>query len=285
VELDAGDDTAIVSHGMLVTTDTLVEGVHWDHRATAADVGWKSVTVSVSDIAAMGGSPTWATLSLCLPRPLDTTWVTDFARGLAEACAHWSVHLVGGDTTRSTGPRVVSLTMAGQAAHPLLRSGARADDDIWVTGVPGEAAVGFFHDGPGLRALHHPDPPVTFARDLAQRRLATAAMDLSDGLATDLPRLCEASGVGAEIDPAALPSSPILRSVSSPLAAQVAFGDDYQLLFTAAAVHRPDLQALAREHGVRVTRIGCVTRGQRIRLLNAAWPDATFSHFSAGVAP
>ena len=85
VELDAGDDTAIVSHGMLVTTDTLVEGVHWDHRATAADVGWKSVTVSVSDIAAMGGLPTWATLSLCLPRPLDTTWVTDFARGLAQA--------------------------------------------------------------------------------------------------------------------------------------------------------------------------------------------------------
>ncbi|HCH64300.1 MAG: thiamine-phosphate kinase [Deltaproteobacteria bacterium] len=279
VRLDAGDDTAIVDGHTLVTTDTLVEGVHWDQRARPFDVGWKCIAVSVSDIAAMGGAPTWATLSLCLPRPLDANWVRAFARGLGDACAQWTVRLVGGDTTRSPGARVVSITMGGRAEHPLLRSGAAVGHDIWVTGVPGEAAVGFMHNGPGLTALHHPQPPVAFARALSRQQLAGAAMDLSDGLATDLPRLCKASGVGALVDPSALPTSPILRTAKRPLAAQVAFGDDYQLLFTAAPEHRTSIVALANAHQVRATRIGHTTAARTVRLLNTSWPAPEFSHF------
>lgn len=279
VTLDAGDDTAIVDGHTLVTTDTLVEGVHWDHRASPEDVGWKSIAVSVSDVAAMGGVPTWATLSVCLPRPLDPDWVTAFARGVGAACDQWGVFLVGGDTTRSPNARVVSVTMAGRATHPLLRSAARVGDDIWVTGVPGEAAVGFSMGGPGLTALHHPTPPAAFAHALAQRQLAHAAMDLSDGLATDLPRLCGASRVGAVVDPTALPSSSIVESAPSPLAAQVAFGDDYQLLFTADRQHRAAIKALARDHAVRATRIGHVTPPPGVHLQGAVWPAPQFAHF------
>lgn len=283
--LDAGDDTAVLQDGTLVTTDTLVEGVHWDARATAEDVGWKAVAVNVSDIAAMGGTPSWATLALSLPRPIDAVWVADFARGLHAACARWQVALVGGDTTRSPGPIVVTLTLAGRAARPLLRSGAGPGDDIWVTGVPGEAAVGFFHGGPGLQALHRPEPPVAFAVALADGGLATAAMDLSDGLAKDLARIGDRSGVGARIDPAALPDSPVLASLADPLAARVAFGDDYQLLFTARPAARAAIATLGTTHGVRVSRIGEICAGSELELVGRAWPASGFDHFATGPRP
>lgn len=280
VRIDAGDDTAVLADGTLVTTDTLVEGVHWDHRATAEDVGWKAVAVSVSDIAAMGGHPTWATLSVCLPRPLDAAWVHGFARGVHAACARWSVHVVGGDTTRSPGPRVVSVTLAGHALHPVSRCGAQPGHDIWVTGVPGEAAVGFQVGGAGLTALHRPAPPLELAGALAELRCVSAMMDLSDGLATDLPRLCHRSGVGARVDPRALPVSPVLAALPDPLAAQVAFGDDYQLLFTAAPAHRSALARLADLHGVRLTRIGEAVPGTVVELIGRPWPRPLFRHFS-----
>jgi len=285
VTLDAGDDTAVLRDGTLVTTDTLVEGVHWDHRATAEDVGWKAIAVSVSDIAAMGGRSTWATLSVCLPSPLDRTWVAGFARGLHAACARWGVQLIGGDTTRSPGPVVVSVTLAGRSVRPLTRTGARPGDHIWVTGVPGEAAAGFYGSASGLPALHRPSPPVQLAVALAEARLATAAMDLSDGIARDLHRLCKASGVGATIDPTALPVSAALDALPDPLPAQVAFGDDYQLLFTARATDAHRITARAAEMTTRVTRIGTITAGPEVALHDRPWPASGFSHFSTVAEP
>jgi len=280
VRVDAGDDTAVLADGTLVTTDTLVEGVHWDRRATAEDVGWKAVAVNVSDIAAMGGRSSWATLALSLPRPLDPNWIHGFAQGFHAACARWGVKLVGGDTTRSSGPTVVTVTLAGKATHPLTRAGASEGDDIWVTGVPGEAAAGFTHGGPGLRALHRPDPPVDFAVALADGGMANAAMDLSDGLARDLSRICQASGVGASVDPEALPMNTTLRALKDPLPAQVAFGDDYQLLFTASSTQRAPIQLLAQRLNTRVTRVGAITVGTHAELIGRPWPRPGFSHFA-----
>ena len=280
VRVDAGDDTAVLQDGTLVTTDTLVEGVHWDHRAAPGDVGWKAVAVNVSDIAAMGGRPTWATLALSMPRPLNRSWIEGFSKGFQAACARWGVLLVGGDTTRSPGPTVVTVTLAGAAPSPVLRSGAQPGDDIWVTGVPGEAAAGFAMGGEGLRALHHPEPPLELALALAEAGLLHAAMDLSDGLATDLPRLCRASGVGATVQPSRLPSSAITEALAQPLEAMVAFGDDYQLLFTAAPRHRDAIGALARQHHTRVSRIGSIRAEEGAVLVGTSWPEPAFAHFA-----
>lgn len=276
---DAGDDTAVLADGTLITTDTLVEGVHWDHRSSPADVGWKTVAVSASDVAAMGGRPSWATLALSLPRPLDLGWVHGFTAGLHAACAHFGVHLVGGDTTGSPGPRVATLTLGGHAARPVLRSGAQPGDVLWVTGSPGTAAVGFFTDGPGLAQLRRPVPPVELGAWLGEHSVATAMLDVSDGIATDLSRLCAASGVSATVYPERLPLLPGLKESVDPLPYQVAFGDDYELLFTASAEHTERIEAAGSSLDVRVTAIGYISAGAGAHVYGRAWPEPRFQHF------
>ena len=190
-------------------------------------MGRKLVAVNASDIAACGGRADWALLTLCLPQPLDMAWVQDFARGLREALG--PVPLLGGDTTRSPGPRMVSLTLGGRLeGPPLLRSTAGPNQDLWVSGRLGAAADAFHGEGP-LEPLVDPSPPLDLGPRLARDGLATAAMDLSDGLAADLRRLCRASGVGALVD--AVPTSTTLQRA-------LGFGDDYELLFTAHPRHR-----------------------------------------------
>jgi len=277
--VDAGDDAALLADGTLVTADTLVEGIHWDDRSSPDDVGWKAVAVNASDIGAMGGRPSWATLAMCLPRPLDTAWVDAFSRGLQAACAHFGVVLVGGDTTRSPGPRVVSITMGGTVVRPVLRSGGRAGDQLFVTGTPGQAAAGFLSGGPALGALTRPMPPVAMGAEIGENGLASAMLDISDGIGRDLSRLARASGVGAVVDPTALPLSPQLRALARPLDAQVAFGDDYELLMSVPAEQVASVQALAQRHDRRLTRIGHLTVEPEVRLLGCPWPAALFSHF------
>ncbi|MCB9665615.1 MAG: thiamine-phosphate kinase [Alphaproteobacteria bacterium] len=278
--VDAGDDAAVLSDGTAVTVDTLVEGVHWDDRLAPEDVGFKALAVSVSDLAAMGVPPRWAVLSLALPA-VDAPWVEAFAEGLADACDRWGVRLVGGDTVRTAGPRVVTLTLAGRAGPPpLRRAGARPGDTVWVTGTLGLAGLGWRADRPppeALAALRRPEPPLAFALELAADGLATAAMDLSDGLARDLPRLCAASGVGAVVRPEALPGHPDLGPDA--LAHQTRGGEDYQLLFTADPAHRAALLALARAHDLRLTAIGHVTEAHGARLEGRDWPPTAFAHF------
>lgn len=280
--LGAGDDAAVLHSGEVVTTDLMVEGVHFDGRSAPGDLGWKLVAVNASDVGAMGCRPTWALCSLALPRPLNIKWFDDFLSGFTEALRHFGVTLIGGDTTRSPGPVFVSLTLAGEGPRPVTRSGARPGDRLWVTGALGEAAAGF-HGLPGaargLAWLRRPDPPVALGAALGARGLASAMMDLSDGLAQDLARLCLASGVRADVDPARLPLGPSLRDAPDPVPCQVAFGDDYQLLFTAPPSARAAILELGVELAVPVTEIGQISAGEGASLLGRPWPTLLFEHF------
>jgi len=238
-----GDDAAVLADGTVLAADAMVQGVHWDARSTPEQVGRKLVAVNGSDIAACGARPTWALLSLCLPAPVDAGWVEGFAAGLHSAL---NVPLLGGDTTRTAGPIVASLSMGGRlAGPPLLRSGAAPGQDLWVSGRLGRAADGFHGDGP-LGPLVDPSPPLELGPTLASRGLATAAMDLSDGLSADLPRLCGSSRVGAVVD--TVPTDTTLERA-------LGFGDDYELLFTALPEHREAIAELPFE----LTRIGHTT--------------------------
>lgn len=274
-----GDDAAVLD-GHAWTVDALVEGVHFDARLAPADVGFKAIAVSVSDLAAMGATPRWALLTLSLPRPVDRAWVAAFAGGVGEACRAFAVDLAGGDVTRSPGPRVVTTTLGGPCPAPVLRSGGRPGDTLWVTGVPGLAGLGYSLPDPpaaALDALRRPQPPVAFA--LAAASLVHAGMDLSDGLAVDLPRLCRASAVGAVVDPASLPDHPAFASAPDPLAVKLGGGDDYQLLLAAPPDARDALTRLAAEHGVVLSAVGRLTGEPVVRLLDGTWPRGLFDHF------
>lgn len=277
--VDAGDDVAVLDDGTAIGSDLMVEGIHWDERLSPADVGWKLVAVNASDLGATGARPRWATLSIALPRPVDREWISGFADGLHEALGVFGVRLIGGDTTRSPGPRFVSMTMGGPATHPVRRDGARAGDRIWVTGTLGDAAAGFHHGGSGLRWLRRPRPPVSFGLALAETGIASAMMDLSDGLARDLGRLCSASGCAAQVDATALPAGSQVAGAPDRLALQTAFGEDYQLLFTAPATADAAVLALAASEDIRVTRIGACAPGAGTHLRDGPWPAPTFSHF------
>lgn len=268
-----GDDAAVLADGTVLTVDTMVEGVHWDARLSAEDVGWKLVAVNVSDVGAMGGVPAWALLALSMPSPLDRAWVEGFARGLRAACERWGVALVGGDTTRSP-VRVASLTVGGHVGLAVTRAGARPGDRVFVTGTLGLSAEALLSATPSPRALawlRRPEPPVALGAALSG--VATAMMDLSDGLAMDLGRLCAMSGVGARIDAAALPGE-------GPLAWRTSFGEDYGLLFTAPTNARDAVASKAAMLQVSVTEIGEITLDRRVRLDDEdGWPAPLFTHF------
>ena len=282
--VDAGeDDACILPGGLAITSDALVDGVHFDHRWSAADIGWRVVAVNASDIGAMGGRPTWMTLALALPRPLDRGWVVAFSAGLHEALRCFRVSLVGGDTLRSNQGVVASVTMGGIAPRPARRSDAQDGDDLWVTGRPGQAAVGFFHGTNA--ALLRPRPPVEFGAALADNSLVHGMMDISDGIAVDLGRLCRASALGAVVWPESLPELQGLPAGEDPLPLQTSFGDDYELLFTAAPAHAGDIRALAAGWGTSVTRIGAMGGQGSPTLHGRQWPLSTFSHFAGPAVP
>ena len=281
-QVDVGDDAAVLSGGQTLSVDTMVEGVHWNDVLSPEDVGWKLVASSVSDLGAMGARPAWCLLAASLPQPLDLAWAKAFSRGLHAACAHWDLALVGGDVTRSPGPRVLSLTVGGLSSAPVTRSGARPGDQVWVTGTLGNAAFGFFSGGEGLPALRRPTPPVGLGCALAEGGLASAMLDLSDGLRLDLGRLCAASGVGAEVRPDLLPAFPWVAASPDRLALQTAFGEDYELLFCAPPLHGAGIVALSEQHRVPVTCIGRITRDPAVTLLGHTWPAGRFAHFVDG---
>jgi thiamine-monophosphate kinase len=284
VTVDAGDDAAVLDDGTVMTVDAMVEGVHFRADADPADVGYKLVAVSVSDIAAMGAAPTAAVLSMSLPsRPAPEPWCAAFACGVGEACRAFGVSLVGGDTTGAMAERVVSLTLLGRCvAEPWRRSGARVGDLVVITGEVGEAGAGWMLDDPwpeARAALARPRPPLAFSVDAARLGGVHAAMDLSDGLAIDLPRLCDASGVGAEIDPRVLPSSAAVLAHPDRLVLQTCGGEDYQLLMAVDPAAENALTALAAQHGLRFTIVGRFG-GMGARLLGVEWPDRSYRHFA-----
>lgn len=297
VVVGIGDDAALLQPppGMLlaVATDTLNIDVHFPPDTAPADIGWKSLAVNLSDLAAMGARPAWATLSLSLPSA-DPEWLERFLDGfLALADAH-GVALVGGDTTR--GPLSVCVTVHGFVAPgaALRRDGAREGDDAWVTGTLGDASAalaewraGGAADPALRRRLDRPEPRV--AMGLALAGIATSAIDLSDGLLADLGHVCSASAVGAEIALPALPASPGLLArfdASARAQLQAAGGDDYELCFTAPAAQRDAIAALAGGTGIALSRIGRIVSGEGVRATledGSQWQPgrAGYAHFDA----
>ncbi len=287
VRVGIGDDAAVLApragQELVVATDTLVEGVHFPAATAAYDVGWKSLAVNLSDLAAMGAEPAWATLALTLPHP-DEAWVTQFARGFAAIARTHEVALVGGDTTR--GPLTLSVTVHGfvPRGDALLRSGARAGDAVFVTGTLGDAAGGLARpDVAALRErLDRPTPRVAAGRLL--RGVATAAIDVSDGLLIDLGRLCDASAVGAELDAPPPLSAALRETFGEPEARAHAWagGDDYELCFTASPAQETVLRAAFGR--LALTRIGRIVSSPGVRVVDAEGRDVTpprrgYEHF------
>lgn len=268
VVVGVGDDGAVLEptpgRQQVAVVDTLVAGVHFPHDLAPSDIGYRAVAVNLSDIAAMGATPRWMTLALALPDASDE-WLSAFAEGLYAAMTEFDVALVGGDTTSA--PVVmttVQITGEVEPGRALLRQGARPGDDVWVTGTLGDAAAGLagLEGGPMIRELvarfTRPSARVGYGQKLAG--VASAAIDVSDGLVDDLGKLCTASGVGAEIDAALLPMSAALTgNVAGDDARRYALagGDDYELVFTAGEPP-PDGGIMP------VTRIGGVIEGDGV---------------------
>ena len=274
-----GDDGALVAAPpgatLVLAADTIVEGAHFPAGFDARFVGHRALAVNLSDLAAMGAEPAWALLAVTLPAA-DEHWLSGFAAGLDALARRHGVALVGGDTTR--GPLTVTMTVAGHVppGRALMRAGARPGDDLWVSGTPGDAAAGLAilqgrlpAQGRARDALlarfQLPQPRV--ALGLALRGVATACIDISDGLAADLGKLCAASGVGADVEGRELPLSAGLCSVAPPgarLAYALGGGDDYELLFTAGAGERARIAAL--DPGVVLRRIGSIAEAEGVRI-------------------
>ncbi|GJL62934.1 MAG: thiamine-monophosphate kinase [Nitrospirales bacterium] len=286
-----GDDAAIIKatsdDEWLVSKDLLLEGIHFDSRYSSYQaIGYKSAAVNISDMAAMGGTPKFLLIGLAIPPSHPLSHVQALYRGIRTLCKEFLISVIGGDTVASKTDVCISITIIGKvkAGHALCRSGAKVGDGIYVTGTLGDS-------GAGLRLLQHtstqqtgqlpksvvrfliqrhlhPTPRVHLGQLLAKRRLASAAIDLSDGLSGDLHHLCDASHVGAEIEMSKIPISSQCASYikshhESPLDLTLASGEDYELLFTASPHHQQPLERMAVRLGHMITRVGTICSHQQ----------------------
>lgn len=279
-----GDDGAVLNpvipgRQQVVCLDTLVAGRHFRESAAAADIGWKSLAVNLSDLAAMGATPEWFQLGLTLPEA-DESWLSGFAEGLFECAEQFGITLIGGDTTR--GPLSITVQAAGSvpAGKALLRIGARAGDDMYVSGVVGAAALALNNPQANQQPLNRPVPRLALGAVLAT--VATAAVDISDGLLADCGHVLEQSGVGAMVEIERLPLADGISEANIELA--LAGGDDYELLFTVPP--STDLSGIEIQTGTPLTRIGKITAEIGlgcIRENGAPYNSATtgWQHFSS----
>ena len=287
--LGVGDDAAIVRAGrgteLVISTDMLVAGTHFFRDADPRKLGHKALAVNLSDMAAMGATPRWATLSIALPQ-VDTRWLGGFMSGFMRLARRHRVDLVGGDTTR--GPLNICVQIVGEVprGRALRRDGARAGDDVWVSGALGDAALalavrrGRILAAPRERRalMHRLDAPVPrVGLGIALRGIARSAIDISDGLLADLGHICERSRVAAIVRLPDLPCSALLkRQLDRPTAraALLSGGDDYELCFTAGRARREAINRLARRLRLKLTRIGRIARLRRevplVTVLDAA---------------
>jgi thiamine-monophosphate kinase len=276
VLLGIGDDAALLKlpegADLVASVDAIVSGRHFLANASARAIGHRALAVNLSDMAAMGATPAWATLSLTMPSA-EPAWLEEFAAGLLDLADEYAVVLVGGDTTR--GPLTVSVQILGHVPRgsALRRSGGAAGDLLAVSGTLGDAAAGlaFLQVPPSLpsphvaeliQRFHYPTPRVRLG--LAARGIASAAMDLSDGLVGDLPKLVQASGLAAHVNVEQLPLSLAMRNaVEGPQARDwaLAGGDDYELLFAVPLQRFPELQMAAGQLNLTLTPIGELRAG------------------------
>ncbi len=275
-----GDDCAVLrvrsGHELLVTTDFSLEGIHFRREWHPAEsVGHRCLARGLSDIAAMGGEPVAAFLSLALPRELPQAWVGRFLRGLVGLAKKYGVTLAGGDTAQSPDGILADIVVVGSVpkGRAVLRSGARPGDRIFVSGTLGGSAAAVLRmqaekkkvTAGDYKRHFYPDPRVEIGRILRQKKLASAMIDTSDGLSTDLSHLCEESGVGAEVNAAAIPRARVGRT-GREVGLELALhgGEDYELLFTAP----PGKRVPAEIGGIALTQIGLITKSRKILLVN-----------------
>lgn len=285
-----GDDAAVVPPSRLstvVTSDAVVEGVHFTRPAfTLADIGHKALAVNLSDLAAMGARPTWWLCALAVPPRFSKADARQLARGMAPLARAHGLQLIGGNVSGSP-VLAVTLTLAGEAARPLLRSGARPGDWLYVVGTLGEAAAGFAqlsHPGAArdarlLRRQRRPTPLVEVARAVAP--YVHAASDVSDGLLQDLAHLCSASKVGVSLEGAALTPSPALLRAAGRVEAQrlqLEGGEDYALLFAVPPKSEAAFRRALRATPEPVRRLGRFTRARGLVLDGVVARPRGFSH-------
>lgn len=307
VIIGPGDDAAVLTptRGALqvLTTDAVVEGVHFDRRfSSLSDIGYKALAVNVSDIAAMGATPEFALLSLILPDGFGLTELDALLDGVLEMAGLARTTVAGGNISRSPGPLIVDVTVTGSVRprRILTRNGGRPGDAIYVTGTIGAAAAGLSILGTGavpdptsvmavcVRRHQRPEPRVRLGMLLGRNRAASACMDLSDGLADAVRQIADASGTGATIDASALPIDPgaahwFESRGQDPVLAAVSGGDDYELLFTVSKKLRGRFRGVqTHAQGLAVTRIGELTTGGGVLLARShgvePMPEG-FTHF------
>jgi len=300
VLLGIGDDCAVVAstekQNIVVTTDTLVAGVHFPLDTPARAIGHKAVAVNLSDIAAMGAKPSWLSLAITMP-DVNDVWLGEFCAGVFDLCEYYNVELIGGDTTQ--GP--LSITITAQGLTPennyLSRAGAKTGDWLYVTGDIGDAALALQQIKQEVsvesefieairKKLDYPKPRVLAGQTL--REYASAAIDISDGLIVDLEHICQASNVGANIVLDAIPLSNIMRDsllLEDAINLALTGGDDYELLFTVSEDNKVGMETALSHAGTPVTCIGQINASQTISttLNNKPVPiaHAGFEHFSA----
>lgn len=285
-----GDDCAVVARdgdrAWLLTMDTLVESIHFNPAFHPPEkLGRKAVSVNVSDIAAMGGTPLFVLLSAAMPQGFDQDWFKAFARGMADACREYECLIIGGDTVSTPGGSAFTLTVIGEAeiSRIVYRRGARPGDTIWVSGELGLAAAGLqlLSSGIGadnqsfaaIREKHlNPSARVALGQGLAAGGLAHAMMDLSDGLATDLAHLCKQSGVAGRIHGHDLPGLATLAPLAHLLDADaldwaIGGGEDYELLFTADPGSRAGILRVAEQCAMTVSPVGVINEGEGVTLV------------------
>ena len=262
-DIGIGDDSAILTpptnQQLVICTDTLVAGRHFPLETSAHAVGWKSVAVNLSDIAAMGAKPHSILLALSLPN-IDHDWLQGFSQGLFDCCDRFGVALIGGDTTQSA-HLTITVTALGyiESGQAICRSGARAGDYIVVSGQVGDAAYGLQHLGGALQSrLDYPTPRCELGQTL--KGLASSMIDVSDGLAQDLDHILKASNVGAKIFLDQLPLDPAVQALPNQQKWQYALagGDDYELCFTISPQNYEKL--LQQQLNVKITMIGLITQ-------------------------
>lgn len=296
VVLGVGDDAALlqVPHGMqlALSVDTLIAGRHFPLDTSAEAIGYKSLAVNLSDMAAMGAKPAWVTLALSLPES-DERFIEGFAKGFFALASEYDVDLVGGDTVR--GPLSCTVQIHGLVAAntALLRSGAQPGDFIYVTGTTGDAGAGLkLKQGATcensesaaqlIRRLEYPSPRV--AEGLSLRGIASSAIDISDGLLADLAHILDSSGCGAELQLDAIPQSALLQQCvtdrNERLRLSLSAGDDYELCFTVPPKRVAELERVAANWQCGVSRVGEIVEGEGIKL--SGMESVVFSDMLSG---
>ncbi len=305
-----GDDAAVTTlkPGMkaVTTTDILVEDVHFRRSTTSArELGWKAIAVNVSDVASMGARPCWATVSVALPKDCPASWVRELYQGVAECSRSVGLAIVGGDTTGSPGPLMVSVTVVGETARPLLRSGARPGDIVCVTGRVGDSAAGFWllehpEEAPLsesqrqalVRAHRQPRPHVAEGLAIGQAGYRVAVLDNSDGLGRSAVILAQANGVTVRVDASKLPFSEGLKALAAhagvdPLKWGLWGGEDYNLVVSVEPAGLSAVRQAVEAAGGELWEVGRMSEGPAIAVLERnghtepLQSTSSYQHFGA----